>query len=80
MIMDVINATHLRKNLSKMLDQVHNDHSPVLITRQNGAHAVLISLEDYESYQETTYLTRSAANAQRLPESIVELETENNVK
>jgi antitoxin YefM len=35
---------------------------------------VLLSLEDYESLQETAYLLRSPANAARLSESIAELE------
>ena len=35
---------------------------------------VMISLEDFQAMQETTYLLRSPANARRLLESIAELE------
>ncbi len=33
----------------------------------------MMSLEDYESLQETTYLLRAPANARRLLESVAEL-------
>lgn len=36
---------------------------------------VIMSLEDYEAMEETTYLLRSPANARLLLESIFELET-----
>lgn len=72
--MDAISYTDFRKNLAGVLDQVHEDHNPVLITRQKGTPAVLISLEDYKSFEETAYLMRSPENAKRLTRSIEELE------
>jgi len=75
--MDAISYTDLRNNLSKILDKVHEDHSPVLITRQKGSASVLISLEDYRSLEETAYLMRSPKNAKYLIESIKELESAN---
>ena len=72
--MDAVSYTHFRKNLSGILDQVHEDHSPVLITRQKGSPAVLISLDDYKSFEETAYLMRSPENAKRLNRSIKEVE------
>ncbi|MFT5676672.1 MAG: prevent-host-death family protein [Paraglaciecola sp.] len=47
LIMDSISYTNLRNNLSKIFDKVHDDHSPIMITRQKGSASVLISLEDY---------------------------------
>ncbi len=65
----------LRKNLAATLDSVTNDHAPVLITRDRGKPAaVLISLEDFASYEETAYLLRSPRNAERLRESIRDLD------
>jgi antitoxin YefM len=65
----------LRKNLAATLDRVAADHEPVIITRDKGKPAaVLMSLEDFASYEETRYLLRSPANAERLLESIAELE------
>lgn len=65
----------LRKNLASEIDKVHADHEPVIITRDRGKPAaVLISLEDFASWEETQHLLKSPANAERLLESITELE------
>ena len=49
------------------------DHDPVIITRNRDQAVVMISLEDYESLEETAYLLRSPANARRLLDSISDL-------
>jgi len=65
----------LRKNLAAAIDAVTNDHEPIVITRDKGRPAaVLMSIEDFASYEETRYLLRSPANAERLLDSIGELE------
>lgn len=75
--MDTLSYSAFRTNLSSTMDQVNNDHKPMLITRQNGKPAVLISLEDFHSYEETAYLMASPKNAQRLRDSIAEVEAGN---
>lgn len=64
-----------RSQLASTLDKVNDDHKPVMITRQNGKPAVLISLEDFQSYEETSYLMASPKNAQRLNEAIAQIES-----
>lgn len=65
----------LRKTLAATLDSVTNDHEPVIITRDRGKPAaVLISLEDFASYEETLHLLKSPKNADRLLKAIVELD------
>ena len=71
--MNIISDTFLRQNLSAMMDSVNVNHAPLLITRQNGAPAVLISLEDFKVFQETAYLMASPRNAERLNTAIAEL-------
>lgn len=71
--MHAVTYTQARANFAAMLDKVNDDHAPVLITRQNGKPAVLISLEDYSAWDETAYLLRDPANAKRLLASIDEL-------
>lgn len=67
--------TDLRKNLAAMLDSVSADHEPVIITRDRGKPAaVLMSLEDFASFEETRYLLRSPTNAERLLDAVGELE------
>ncbi|MGB8817353.1 MAG: type II toxin-antitoxin system prevent-host-death family antitoxin [Rhizobiaceae bacterium] len=67
--------TNLRKNLAAAIDGVNNDHEPVIITREGGKpSAVLMSLEDFASWQETNYLLKHPVDAKRLLDSIAELE------
>ncbi len=66
--------SELRKNLATTIDSVHEDHQPVVITRDSGKpSAVLMSLEDFESYEATMHLLRSPNNAVRLMKSIAQL-------
>ncbi len=78
--MDVINYTSFRQNLSAMMDAVNANHAPLLITRQTGAPAVLISLEDFKAFEETAYLMASPRNAERLNAAIAELRTGGGVR
>ncbi len=71
--MDAISYSALRSNLASTLDQVNENHKPVLITRQNGKPAVLISLEDFHAYEETAYLMASPKNAERINQAIKEI-------
>jgi antitoxin YefM len=67
--------SELRQNLASTLDSVTEDHEPVIITRDRGKPAaVLISLEDFASYEESRYLLQSPRNADRLLKAIAELE------
>ena len=72
--MEAISYTAARTHLAKTMEQVCNDHAPVIITRSKADSVVMMSLEDYEALQETTYLLRSPKNARRLLESIAQLE------
>jgi antitoxin YefM len=66
--------TEARENLSDIIEKVCEDHDPLIITKRRDKAVVMISLEDYESMEETAYLLKSPRNAQRLLESIKELE------
>ncbi len=73
--MKAISYTAARENLASTMDRVCADHSPVIITRNRDQSVVMLSLEDYESLEETAYLMRSPANAKRLLEGIEALES-----
>jgi antitoxin YefM len=69
----------LRKNLAARLDEVTEDRAPLLITRERGKPAaVLMSLEDFASYEETRHLLKSPRNAERLLKAIEELDENKN--
>ncbi len=72
--MDALSYTSARANLAATMDRVCSDHDPVLITRSKAPSVVLISLDDFNSLQETAYLLRSPANATRLYAAIDQLE------
>ena len=72
--MDAITYTHARSHLAQTMEQVCDDHAPVIITRKNRRSVVMISLEDYQALEETAYLLRSPKNARRLLKSVAELE------
>ena len=64
-----------RKNISADIDAAVEDHVPLIITRPGGKDAaVVMSLEDFNSWQETAYLLSSPANAERLRRSIADLD------
>jgi len=64
-----ISASEARQRLFPLLQQVNADHEPVRITSKSG-DAVLMSADDYDSWQETVYLLRSPENARRLMEAV----------
>ncbi|PPV06068.1 prevent-host-death protein [Xanthomonas bromi] len=73
--MDTISYTAVRASLADTMDRVVNDHEPVIITRNSRERAVvMLSLEDFKAMEETAYLLRSPINAQRLLESITQLD------
>ncbi|MBA2408315.1 MAG: type II toxin-antitoxin system prevent-host-death family antitoxin [Gammaproteobacteria bacterium] len=72
--MDAISYTQARAHLARTMDKVNRDHAPVIVTRRNGASVVMVSLDDYNAWEETAYLLRSPANARALADSIEEVE------
>jgi antitoxin YefM len=64
-----ISASEARQRLFPLLEQVNTDHQPVRITSKAG-DGVLMSADDYDSWQETVYLLRSPENARRLMEAV----------
>jgi len=68
--MNSINYSDLRKNLKKYLDQVYDDHDPLIVTRKDDQNLVLLSIEDYNSLIETSYLLSTKKNANRLLSSL----------
>lgn len=68
--MKTLSSTELRANLSAVMDRVNDDHEPVIVHRAKGKPVVMVSLEDWASMDETTYLTCSPANKAALDEAI----------
>ncbi|MDD5597891.1 MAG: type II toxin-antitoxin system prevent-host-death family antitoxin [Victivallaceae bacterium] len=71
--MNALSYTALRANLASTMERVCADHDPVIITKKREPSVVMISLEDYESMEETAFLMRNPENVKRLLRSIEEM-------
>ena len=72
--------TAVRGSLAKTMAKVCDDHAPVIITHKSAQPVVMMSLEDYNSLEETADLLRGSKNARRLLESIAELESDKGIE
>lgn len=72
--MRTLSSTELRAKLSSVMDRVNDDHEPVIVTRARGKPVVMVSLEDWASMDETTYLLASPANRAALMTAIADLD------
>ena len=78
--MTAITYTAARESLASTMDSVCENHTPTIITRNRDQAVVMMSLEDYESLQETAYLLRTPANARRLMKSMLDLKEGRGIK
>jgi antitoxin YefM len=71
--MKAIHYSTARQNFAKLMNQVCEEHEPIIITRKSTSNNVVImSLEDFNSVEETSYLLKSPTNAKILRESIMQ--------
>ncbi|MDZ7743660.1 MAG: type II toxin-antitoxin system Phd/YefM family antitoxin [Bacteroidota bacterium] len=67
------NYSEFRTRLKKYLDSVEDNNETLIIKRKTGKGTVLISLDEYNSLMETIHLLSSKKNADRLYESIQQM-------
>ena len=72
-MMNALTFSFTRKNLAEVMRTVSDDHVPVVVTHQNAKPVVIMSLEDYQSLEETSYLLRNSTGAHRLLDAVEEL-------
>ena len=72
-MLNAVNYSEARKNLASLMESVCDDSDVIVITRRKARPVVMMSLDAYNSIQETGYLLRSHANAERLLESIADM-------
>ncbi len=68
------NYSEFRGDLKKYLDDVEENNETLIIKRGKGKGTVMISLNEYNSIMETVHLLSSKANADRLYESMRQVE------
>ena len=70
--MKIITYSEARSSLKSVLDAVHEDADVAIISRRDGADAVVMSLEHYQSIMETMHLLATPANAAHRAKSIAQ--------
>ena len=70
--MNAITLNDAKQNLDHLIAQVIADAEPAIICSDGGEKAVLLSLSEFNSWQETLYLLSNPANAEHLRRSIAE--------
>ena len=68
----VANVSEFRKNLKHYIDSVAANND-TLIVNANGKSVVVISLEDYNSIEETEYLLSTPANKKMMYKALEEI-------
>lgn len=69
------NYSEFRADLKRYLDSVEDNNETLIIKRKTGKGTVIISLDEYNSFMETMHLLSSKRNADRLYESINQLQS-----
>ena len=67
MLQKAISVSQARANIFKIIEETNKSHNPIIITGKNN-DAVLLSLDDWNSIQETLYLM----SIPNMRESIIE--------
>jgi antitoxin YefM len=70
--MNATTVKEAKKHLDRLIEQANADAEPTIICGDQGQKAVLLSLEEFNSWQETLYLLSNPVNAVHLRQSIAE--------
>ena len=70
--MDAMTTQQARHDLDGLIDRVIDNVQPTILCNDKGNKAVLMSLDEFSSWQETLYLLSNPVNAKHLLNSIQE--------
>ncbi len=70
--MKIVTYSEARSSLKSVLDAVQDDADVTVISRRDGADAVVMSLDHYQSIMETMHLLSTPANAAHIAKSIAQ--------
>ncbi|MDM8546269.1 type II toxin-antitoxin system prevent-host-death family antitoxin [Candidatus Venteria ishoeyi] len=62
-MMQNITYKQAKQDLDNLCEQVYRAHEPYEVQRQNQHNVVIMSLDDYNAWQETHYLLSNPHNA-----------------
>jgi antitoxin YefM len=70
--MNAVTLNEAKENLEQLIAQVISNAEPTIVSTEAGQKAVIISLDEFNAWQETAYLLSNPANAEHLRQSITE--------
>lgn len=73
-MVDVTTYSDARQNLAKLMDRVVKSGEPVIVARKKRGSVVLVSLDDWNSREETLHLFSTRANAKALLKAMDDLD------
>jgi antitoxin YefM len=79
-MMTFVTVNEAKRTLDSIIEKVVSDAEPTVIAAESGQQVVLLSLEEYNAWQETIYLLSNPANAAHLRQSIAEAQYFDNQK
>ncbi|MEB3123246.1 MAG: type II toxin-antitoxin system Phd/YefM family antitoxin [Snowella sp.] len=76
--MEAMTSNQAKQQLDELIDRVILDAEPTILCNEQGKQAVLMSLDEFNSWQETLYLLSNPANAEHLRRSIAQVNSGKN--
>lgn len=70
--MKSLSAKEAQLNLESLIANIVDDVEPAIVRAESGQSVVMLSLDEYNAWQETLYLLSTPANADVLRSSIAE--------
>ena len=70
--MKTLTAKEAQINLDKLIARIVDDVEPTIVNTESGQSVVMLSLDEFNAWQETLYLLSTPANAEHLRTSIAE--------
>lgn len=70
--MNTISINQAKNNFQEVVQRVLDDVTPTIVMTESGESIVMLSLDEYNAWQETLYLLSTPANAEHLRQSIAE--------
>ncbi len=68
--MNTVTVAEAKKNLETLIAEIVSNVEPVIVRTEIGEQIVLVSLAEFNAWQETSYLLSNPANAAHLRQSI----------
>jgi len=70
--MNAVTISQAEGNFRALVKRILDNVEPTVVTTESGESIVMLSLDEFNSWQETLYLLSTAANAEHLQKSIAE--------